>query len=246
MSSGINKMGLGEKISLIVSILSLIVASVVLTLSESLSNLHSKAEVVAYEDTIKLKSLINENGYINIINLVNRGTSASKNIKVIMNFKSSVPKYEVASDEDIGQIEVKGSALKIPLDRLSSGSNLKILMYSSSPIAYDMYYVDDSGKNEILSSSELKQPNLLDVFLLLVIIISLLAIVWIYRRVSESTLLNSLDAHQNEIQEKLREVRDEIGNIEIVVHEPNHGSSSTPGDDEKGISQRLADFMTKI
>jgi len=246
MSLGTDKMGWGEKISLMISILSFIVAFVGLTLSENVSNLGSKAEIVSIEDSIKLKSLINADGYISITNLINRGTAASKEIKIIVNFKTSVPKYEVSSDEDIGEVEVKGSSLKVPLDRLSIGSNLKITMYSNSPISYDIHYVDDSGKHQILDGIKTKQRNLLDVLLLLVIIVSLLAIVWIYKRVSESSLINTLESHQNEIQEKLLEVRDEIGNIEVVVSEPNNGGSSEPGDSEKGIGQRLADFITKI
>jgi hypothetical protein len=56
----------------------------------------------------------------------------------------------------------------------------------------------------------------------------------------------TLETHQSEIQVKLREVRDEIGNIEVVVNEPNNTSATGLSENDKGIGQRLADFITKI
>jgi hypothetical protein len=73
-----------------------------------------------------------------------------------------------------------------------------------------------------------------------------LAIVWIYRRASESALIDTLQNHQNEIQESLREVRDEIGNIEVVVKDPYGSVTAEPNGNDKGFSQRLADLMNKI
>jgi hypothetical protein len=246
MSLVTNKMSLGEKITSIVSISSFFVAFIALTLSDDVSNLSSKAEIVTIKEAIKLKPLMNVDGYISIANLFNRGTAASNKIKVIVNFNTSVPKYELTSDEDIGIVEVKGLSLNVPLNRLSIDSNLKVTMYSSLPISYDIHYIDDSGNHKISEGVERPQRNILDIILLLVIIVSLLVIVWIYRKVSESSLLDTLESHQNEIQERLREVRDEIGNIEIVVNEPNNTGLSGHGENEKGIGQRLADFITKI
>ena len=246
MSSKINKMDLGEKISLVISILSFLIAFIGLTLSDSVSNLSKKADIVAFEDSIKLNSLINSSGYISTLNLVNRGNAASKNIKLIIEYAVKIPKFELFSDEDIGEIEVKGYILKIPLDRLSNGSNVKIIMFSELPISYNAHYIDDSGNHNVATYREATKGSLLDVILLLIIIISLLAMVWIFRRSSESTLMDTLESHQNEIQEKLREVRDEIGNIEVIVNEPNNIVASGVDDSDKGIGQRLADLITKI
>ncbi|GAC25854.1 hypothetical protein GMES_3577 [Paraglaciecola mesophila KMM 241] len=246
MSSAVNQMGWGEKISLGVSILSFLVAFIGLTLSDSVSKISSKADIVATNDTIKLNSLINQNGYIETLNLKNRGRSASKNVKLIVEFFVEIPKFELTSDEDIGKPEIKGRRLKIPLERLSSNSNLKITMFSDSPISYDINYIDDSGNHKITMYRETAQRDMLDMILILVIIISLLAVVWIYRRASESALMATLETHQSEIQVKLREVRDEIGNIEVVVNEPNSSSTAELNESDKGIGQRLADFITKI
>ncbi|MDX8399097.1 MAG: hypothetical protein R8K20_02475 [Gallionellaceae bacterium] len=161
--------------------------------------------------------------------------------------KSKTPSiFELSSDEDIEEKEVNGRRLKVRMDRLSINSSLKITMFSELPISYDTSYIDDSGNHKVSINSDVAQRSLIDMILLLVIIVSLLAIVWIYRRASESALMETLQSHQNEIQERLREVRDEIGNIEVVVKDPNGAVSTEPDDNDKGISQRLADLMNKI
>jgi len=246
MSSAVNQMGWGERISLVVSILSFLVAFIGLTLSDNVSSISNKADIIAVNDTIKLNPLINQSGYIDTLNLKNRGRSASKNIKLIMEFSSEIPKYELSSDEDIGKPEANGRKLNIPLERLSSNSNLKIIMFSESPISYDVNYIDDSGNHKVMMYSEPAQRSMLDMVLILVIVISLLAIVWIFRKASESALMATLENHQNEIQVKLREVRDDIGNIEVVVNDPNNTSTTGLSENDKGIGQRLADFITKI
>jgi hypothetical protein len=236
-------MGWGARASLAVSILSFIVAFTGLTLSDSVSNIISKSDVVAVNDTIKLNSLVNQDGYIETLNLRNRGGSASKNVKLIIEFSLEIPKFELTSDEDIGKPEIKGLRLNVPLARLSSNSNLKITMFSESPISYNINYIDDSGNHKITMYRELAQKSMLDMILILVIIVSLLAIVWIFRRASESVLMATLETHQSEIQIKLREVRDEISNIEVVVNEPSNTSTTELNDSDKGIVQRLADFI---
>jgi hypothetical protein len=243
MSSTVNQMGWGARASLAVSILSFIVAFTGLTLSDSVSNIISKSDVVAVNDTIKLNSLVNQDGYIETLNLRNRGGSASKNVKLIIEFSLEIPKFELTSDEDIGKPEIKGLRLNVPLARLSSNSNLKITMFSESPISYNINYIDDSGNHKITMYRELAQKSMLDMILILVIIVSLLAIVWIFRRASESVLMATLETHQSEIQIKLREVRDEISNIEVVVNEPSNTSTTELNDSDKGIVQRLADFI---
>ncbi|HFQ5049238.1 TPA: hypothetical protein ACGU7T_001254 [Vibrio vulnificus] len=242
MSSITKKMSLGERISLVVSILSFIVAFLGLTLSDGFLKLNNKADIVSVIDNIKLNTLTSQNGYIGVLNVMNIGEAASKNIKIIINFEYEVPKFEFFSDEDILDSEIKGRKLNISLERLSSDSNLKVVMYSDSPIKYGSNYIDDSGNHKIMNYTPSTQQSLMDVILVVVIIISLLVVVWIYRKASESALLEALEMHQNEIQVKLREVRDEIGNIEVVVNEPNN-STATIRDNDKGIGQRLADFM---
>lgn len=244
MPSGVKRMGIRDKIGLAVSVLSLLVAFISLSISDSVSDLIQRADVVAIQDSTKLDGLVSSSGYINTLNLRNRGNAASKNISVLIYFKSKVPDFELSSDEDIGEREITGSRLKIRLDRLSINSSIKITMFSNLPVYYDMSYIDDNGNHKITIDTDTAQRSLVDIILLLVLIVSLLAIVWIYRRASESALMDILQSHQNEIQERLREVRDEISNIEVVVNDPNGSVSSGP--DDKGIGQRLADFMSKI
>ena len=113
-------------------------------------------------------------------------------------------------------------------------------------MSYDAIYIDDSGNHKVAIESEATQRNLLDMILIILVIVSLLAIVWIYRRASEGALVKTLENHHNEIQIKLREVRDEIGNIEIIVNEPNNVSSLGGGEAEKRPSQKFLDFLGKI
>lgn len=246
MSSGINYMNWGQRISLIISVLSFLVAFVGLTLSDSVSDLIEKADVLAIQDSTKLDGLADSNGYIDVLNFRNRGNVASKNINLVIDFESEVPVHKLLSDEDIGGADVDGRRLRVRMDRLSVSSRLKITMFSKSPIIYDASYIDDSGNHKVSVDNDTTQRSLIDMILLLVIIVSLLAIVWIYRRASESALIDTLQNHQKEIQESLREVRDEIGNIEVTVKEPYGSVTEEPIGSDKGFSQRLADLMNKI
>jgi hypothetical protein len=239
-------MNWGQRISLIISVLSFLVAFVGLTLSDSVSDLIEKADVLAIQDSTKLDGLADSNGYIDVLNFRNRGNIASKNINMVIDFESEVPDYKLSSDEDIGGTDVDGRRLRVRMDRLSVSSSLKITMFSKFPIIYDASYIDDSGKHKVSVDNDTAQRSLIDMILLLVIIVSLLAIVWIYRRASESALIDTLQNHQNEIQESLREVRDEIGNIEVVVKDPYGSVTAEPNGNDKGFSQRLADLMNKI
>lgn len=246
MSSETNYMNWGYRISLIISVLSFLVAFVGLTLSDSVSDLIEKADVLATQDSTKLDGLADSNGYIDVLNFRNRGNVASKNINLVIDFESELPAYKLSSDEDIGGTDVDGRRLRVRMDRLSVSSSLKITMFSKFPIIYDASYIDDSGKHKISVENDTAQQSLIDIILLIVIIVSLLAIVWIYRRVSESALIDTLQNHQNEIQERLREVRDEIGNIEVVVREPGGSVVDGANNNDKGFSQRLADLINKI
>lgn len=246
MSSGTNHMNWGQRISLVIAVLSFLVAFVSLTLSDSMSDLIDKADVIAIQDSTKLDGLADLDGYIVTLNLRNRGNSASNNINFIISFKSEVPEYRLSSDEDIGETDIKDRRLKVSMDRLSVSSSLKITMFSKLPIIYDAFYIDDRGKHKISVSNDTAQRSLVDMILLLVIIVSLLAIVWIYRRASESALIETLQNHQNEIQERLREVLDEIGNIEVVVKNPYGSVTGEPDVNDKGLTQRIADLITKL
>lgn len=236
MSSVANNLSIVEKISLVVSVLTLVISFVALALSDSVSSISNKADIVAAKDSINLSPLIKYDGYIDTLRLKNRGRSASKDFKLIIEFADNIPKYELISDEYVGNPEVKGLRLNIPLPRLSSNSDLKITMFSELPISYEASYIDDSGNHEVTIEREVTQLNLLDMILITLVIVSLLAIVWIYRRASEGALIKALDNHQNEIRIKLREVRDEIGNIEIIVNEPI----------DKGYGQKISEFISKI
>lgn len=246
MSSGTNHMSLGERISLAISVLSFIVAFVSLTLSDSMSDLIEKADVVATQESTKLDGLADSSGYIDTLNFRNRGNAASKNINLIVDFESEVPDYKLSSDEDIGKKDINGRRLRVRMDRLSTSSSLKITMFSKLPIVYEASYIDDSGNHKVSVNNDTAQRSLIDTILLLVIIGSLLGIVWIYRRASESALIETLQSHQNETQESLREIRDEIGNIEVIFKDSHDSATTEPDGNDKGINQRLADLINKI
>lgn len=244
MSSGTNYMSWAERISLTISVLTFLVAFIGLTLSDSVSDLIEKSDIVATKDSINLNGLTDSSGYIDTLNLRNRGNAASKDMILIVEFESGIPDYEISSNEDVGKADVSGHRLRVRMDRLSINSSLSIKMYSMLPVSYEASYIDDSGNYKVTSNNGTNQRSLVDMILLLLVIVSLLAIVWIYRRASESALIEILENHQNEIQERLREVRDEIGNIEVVVKDTSGSVTTEP--DDKGVSQRLADWMNKI
>lgn len=246
MPSRTNYMNWGQRISLAIAALSFLVSFIGLTLSDSVSDLIEKADVVAIQDTTKLDGLADSSGYIYTLNLRNRGNAASKNINLVIDFEPNIPDYKLSSEEDIGKADISGRRLRVRMDRLSINSSLKIRMFSKLPIIYEASYIDDSGKHKVSPKSDTAKRSLVDTILLLIIIVSLLTIVWIYRRVSESALIETLQNHQNEIQERLREVRDEIGNIEVVVRDSSGSVTTDPDDNDKGFSQRLADLMNKI
>ncbi|WP_083003203.1 hypothetical protein [Halomonas sp. GT] len=246
MSSETKNMNLAQKISLTISVLTFVVGFVGLTLSDSVSDLIEKVDIVVIQDSIKLDGLAESDGYINTLNLRNRGNASSTNMILIVDFESKMPDYNISSDEDLGETDISGNRLRVRMDRLSINSSLSIKMFSKFPISYEASYIDDSGNHKLYANKDTAQRSLVDMILLLIVIISLLIIVWICRKASENALIETLQNHQNEIQDRLREVRDEIGNIEVVVKDsPNSVTAETEGND-KGFSQRLSDFMNKI
>lgn len=245
MSSIANKMGWGDKVTLLVSIIGLIISFFALALSDDLASVISKSEITASNDSISLVPLIEKKGYIDILNLKNKGNIASKNIKIIVEFSSGIPRFQLYSDEDIGKYEVLGERLSVPLERLSSNSSLKIAMFSENPISYVSSYIDDTGNHKVTMNKELSPRSFLEVLWVLVIIVSLLVIVWVYKRASESNLISTLVTHQNEVQVKLREIREEIGNIEVVVKEPSGLATSDDGDGAQGAIKRLSAYIMK-
>tara|TARA_B100002019_G_C21247181_1_gene589034 strand:- start:326 stop:1066 length:741 start_codon:yes stop_codon:yes gene_type:complete len=246
MASGVNQMSWRERIYLLVSVLTFLVSFIGLALSESVSGLIAKPNIVAAQDSINLDKLTGSSGYIGILNLENQGDAASKSIVLIIDFESKIPDYTVTSDEVIGKTDISGRRLRVHMDRLSENSNLNFEMFSTSPISYEVSYIDDAGKNKINPNKSASQRSLLDMLFLILIIISLLVIVSMYRRASESALIETLQEHQSEIQERLREVRDEIGNIEVVVRDSPSAVSTKEDDNDRSVSQRLADFISKF
>lgn len=240
-----SSMKLGEKLTLTISVLSFIVAFFSLALSESVSSLYSDAKIVATKETSNLKSLVGQEGYIGIINIFNRGLSASEKIKIVISFDSAPPKHEIVSDEDISKEETNGNDIKIVLDRLSKGAKVKVTMYSKIPLSYSVQYIDNKGKGPIEMDSPTKQENFKEIFLLFVTVISLLVIFYTLRKSSENSILESLNSHQTELQKNLSDLRDEIEGIEISINEPSNNNTPIIEEASKGITQRLADFMLK-
>ena len=88
-------MSLSEKTTLIISILSFLVAFISFVLSDSISDLSKTVEITSSKESTNLNSLTGKKGYIDTLVLRNIGNETSKNIKVIVTFLQNVPKYEV-------------------------------------------------------------------------------------------------------------------------------------------------------
>lgn len=122
MSTNYKRMSLSEKATLIISILSFLVAFIGFVLSDSISDLSKTVEITSSKESTNLNSLTGKKGYIDTLVLRNIGNETSKNIKIIVTFPQNVPKYEVLSDEDVLKQESNEKKLQISLDRFSNNS----------------------------------------------------------------------------------------------------------------------------
>lgn len=238
MNAEYNKMKLSDKITLVLSILSFLVAFLGFIFSESILSLSKNVEIVSIKDSTNLTPLTGDNGYLDTLVLKNEGNKTSKNIKLILTFIDKVPKFEILSDEDVVKKDVGKNKLQISLSRLANNSKLKLVMFSKSKLNYQIHYIDDEGKSEIIDYKDKAARSYWDVISMLVVVISMGLIVWIFRRSSNSNLEEALERHQKDFQEKLREVKDEIGNIEVTIT-PVNGATA----DDKGFTQRLVDLI---
>ncbi|MEL0639461.1 hypothetical protein V6260_02445 [Pseudoalteromonas aliena] len=243
MSTNYKRMSLSEKATLIISILSFLVAFIGFVLSDSISDLSKTVEITSSKESTNLNSLTGKKGYIDTLVLRNIGNETSKNIKIIVTFPQNAPKYEVLSDEDVLKQESNGKKLQISLDRFSNNSKIKLVMFSENTLYYQVHYIDDNGKNEVTKHTSFIKRSYWDVLSIFVVVISMGIIAWIFRRASENNLEEALENHQRDFQDKLREIKDEIGNIEITVTSTNGMPDDTGSSDAKGITQRLVDFM---
>lgn len=243
MSTNYKRMSLSEKATLIISILSFLVAFIGFVLSDSISDLSKTVEITSSKESTNLNSLTGKKGYIDTLVLRNIGNETSKNIKIIVTFPQNVPKYEVLSDEDVLKQESNEKKLQISLDRFSNNSKIKLVMFSENTLHYQVHYIDDNGKNEVTKHTSFIERSYWDVLSIFVVVISMGIIAWIFRRASENNLEEALENHQRDFQDKLREIKDEIGNIEITVTSTNGMPDDTGSSDAKGITQRLVDFM---
>lgn len=239
-------MNLSDRILVVMAALALIVSVIVLGISEDARSIYKVANLSLVKEVVDLKKINGGSGYVGFAKIENVGGAASEKLKLIFSFEGVVPKYEVTSDEDVGNITVKDKDLRVSMDRLSSSANLKVSMQSIAPISYVVKYVDDGGAGDVVSSVAGSTINILNVVFLIVIFGSLLVLVRIFRRASESNLISLLTAHQNSIQDGFREIRDEIGNIEVVVNDIGEGSGSASLAKTRGVTQRLSELMSKI
>ncbi len=226
---------------IIIAILSLLVSILGLVFSDNVLKLANNAEVVALKDSVKLKPLIGQKGLITTVTIINKGTAASINFRAIFKFDTVIPKYVITSDEKIGDIETEGLTIKIPIDRLSINSSIKLTMYSLESFDYSKRYIDDTGNYEFLRGIESSKLNIANLIFIIVIVLSLLFIVYFYKKVSETVLISTLEAHQTEINRKIREVRDEVENIEVIINDVDSN-----GENGKGLGKRLGDFISKF
>jgi len=185
MPTNYKKMGLSEKTTLIISILSFLVAFIGFILSDTISDLRKTVEITSIKDSTNLHFLTGKKGYIDTLLLRNEGNETSKNIKLIVTFPHNIPQHEVLSDEDVVKKESNGQKLQISLDRLSNNSKLKLVMFSEKKLDYQVHYIDDNGKNEVTQHTSLNKRSYWDVLSIFVVVISMGIIVWIFRRSSQ-------------------------------------------------------------
>jgi len=235
-------MSFAEKAGLYIALAGLILSFITLILSDNISNLFGGANIVANKQEIHLKPLINKDEYIGVINIRNNGTKPSMNAKAIIEFDSKVPTFKVSSDETFKR-DTKDNKLILTLDRLSNNSSIMITIHSKFYNVKKINYIDDSGNQQISLGVNEKELNLLNLILLLIMLISLFVLIWIYRRVSENYLEKILEYHQNEMQEKLREIKDEISNIEIVINQPILNNIESQENSTGNLTHRIAEFM---
>ena len=240
MPSGIKSMKTVEKATLCISVLSFVVAFISLALSDSVSSLFKKVEIVAFEESVELTSMVNEKSYLNVVKIINRGRMSSRNIQIIIDYNDKAPEVKASSDERIKSIETIGSSIRVALERLSSGSSLTISMLSDSQLTYKKYYIDDNKKGSIVNALHIKQTSLYDLILLLIVIVSLLVMVWLYKRASEVEFSTRLDRFEREMQKEIRDVRDEIANIEV---NDNNGSAKEDSSNSSESEERLSNFL---
>ena len=239
------KMTSFEKITLFISILVLIVSSISVVLNDNISSLFGKVEIVSTKETIQLNKLIDSSGYIEVINIKNIGSVAAEEINILISFKDKVPKFKISSDEPIIDSNEKDNILTVTLKRLSNNANFKLILFSKSSTINDLHYIVDSGKKKILEEYKSNKIDILNLVLLLCIICSLFSIIWVYRRNSENYLINRLEKQHDDLNEKFREVIDEIKNIQIIIPEPIENSTSVKEKETKKTTSRLLDFLDK-
>jgi len=230
-----------DRAGLVVASLSLIVSFLALAVSKDVVSVFKKSDLVSVRETLKLSKFSNDPSYLDILSVQNVGSGASGKLILIVGFDGSVPKYEVSSNEDVRNIEVNGGELRVAMDRLSSESKVKILMYSQKVASYRVGFVDDDGVGVVRDKSGPERVSMLSLTLMLVMILSLLLVVWISRRLMEGKVLKVLEVHQNSVQDRFREIQENIGNLESRVGGPI--TTSPIGVDVKSnAAERLFDF----
>ena len=119
-------------------------------------------------------------------------------------------------------------------------------MHSKSQDVKKITYIDDSGNKEIVFGVVTKEFNLFNLVLLIIMLISLFVIIWIYKRISENYLEKTLEYHQNQMEEKLREIKNEISNIEITVNPPAQGNIGFQEHSITNLTRRLGEFINNV
>jgi hypothetical protein len=235
-----------DRITVLLSTLALIVSVIVLCISEDARSIYKGPELSLSKDYVDLKKVGGGSGYVGFAKIENKGGASSEKLKLIISFDGAIPKYDVQSDEDVGGVVVKDKDVRVSLDRLSSNASVNISMYSGSPFLYSVKFVDDSGGGEVGGFGGVKSINLINVFFIFLMIVSLLFLLRVFKRVSEADLKLLLENHHASICKDLRDVRNEIGDIEVFVNAAGTSQSTEPALRSKGVAQRLSEFMGKI
>lgn len=233
-----------ERLGLVVSVSSLLISFLALAVSKDVVSIFKKTELVYSAEVVDLSKVSSDSGVLEVLTVRNLGAAASGRLILRVGLSGGViPKYDVSSNEDIKSVDVKGEELRISLDRLSSESKVLVQMYSPKPFVYTLRSVDDDGVGDVALQSPSARISLLSVFLLSLVFASMLAVVWVLKRLADGRVLMALGSHQIFVEDKLREIKEKVDGLEQLVSSVSDLNSGSSG--ELAAIDRLSKFLQR-
>lgn len=245
MSEKEEGMKAGEKIAIVVGVLSALVALAVLILGDNVLRLAYKPDIYLNTDSVSLGGLGATKEHVRLFDFYNSGTGTSTNIKVVAKFESADVKFKAESDEEIKSSVLKDSAVEVSLDRLSPRSHVKIYAVSKNNNSLtDVYYIDDNGKSKI-------DPERIDdvkdqwirVFAILTVLFIICVIVWLLARRFERRIFSELALKNLVLSERINELKADIADLGISLEEVKNGEKRRLGLSADEVGRRLKNLL---